>query len=155
MFKKTILYNLAQKIVRLKGQEKQIFKEVLDNNIVKELIIELNTEKQLKQDHVDSLGQELFNSFTNRSTYAISDPLGRGGQPYEVYRTGDYYNSFKVFIRGGAIIIDSNPEKPTGSLFQMYNENIEGLTDESKNNLIVLIRELYINYVKKYVGGLG
>jgi hypothetical protein len=52
-------------------------------------------------------------------------------------------------------VIDSNPDKPNGSLFEMYNENIEGLTDDSKQKLIALVRDLYINYVRKYIGGLG
>ena len=154
MFKETVLYSTTKRIVDLKGNERRVFKDVLDNDIVKSLIIDLNTRKQLKQQHIDSLGNELFNRFTQRSVYGVSDPLGRGGQPYEVYQTGDYYDSFQVFIRGNAIVIDSNPEKPNGSLFEMYNENIEGLTDESKVKLIALVRDLYINYVRKYIGGL-
>jgi uncharacterized membrane protein YkoI len=71
MFKETVLYTTTKRIVDLKGNERRIFKEVLDNDIVKSLIIDLNTRKQLKQQHIDSLGNELFNRFTQRSVYAF------------------------------------------------------------------------------------
>ena len=154
MFKETKIYQLAQSMKALRGREKTIFKEVLDTKLVKELIVNLNTEQQLGEEHVDSLGNRLFNQFTNRTTYATSDPLGRGGQPYEVFQTGEYYDSFRVTITNGSIIIDSNPEKPDGNLFEMYNPDIEGLTESSKEALIELVRELYIKWIRDYVGRL-
>ena len=145
MFKDTILYEYAQKVIAWQGQENRIFKLVLDNNFIKDEIIRLNTEQQLKTDSVDSTGTPLFNAFTNSATYKSGD---RAGKPYQVLDTGEYYDSFRVEIGEGFIQIDSNPNKPDGSLFDMYTENLEGLTDSSLQILIDLTQELYVKWIE-------
>lgn len=151
MFKDTILFEYAQKVIAWQGQEDRIFKLVLDNSFIKNTIINLNTEQQLGNESVDSTGTPLFNEFTNRTFYAESDPLGRGGQPYQVFQTGDYYDSFRVEIGQGFIQIDSNPNKPDGNLFEMYTENLEGLTDSSLQILIDLTQELYVKWIENNI----
>ncbi len=148
LFDKTPIIEYADRLIALKGKENQVFQLALSNKVIKDFIIFLNTETQLKQEHVDSLGQELFNTLTGRSVYAQSDPLGRGGQPYEVRRSGDYYLTFNVKVGQGSIMIESNPFKAnnTINLFDVYNENIEGLTEESIQKLILKAHEFFIKW---------
>lgn len=148
MFENTRLYEVASRIESVQNRTSQMFKIILDVPSVKELIIRLNTEVQLRQNSQDSLGNALFNQFTNRSFYAASDPLGRGGQPYQVRQTGYYYDSFIVVVGQDEIIIDSDPNKSQGSLFEMYTPNIEGLTDENINTLNLLVNELYVKWYR-------
>lgn len=136
LFVDTALGEYAQSLIKLDTKEDEVFRLVLDNEKLKNLIIELNTDKQLRDQSIDSLGRALFNRLTQRSTYAAGDPLGRGGEPYEVYRTGDFYGTFRVQIKSGDIEIDADPFKPDNNLFEMYTPDILGLTDESLQELI-------------------
>lgn len=150
LFLDTVMADYARRVVALKGQQDRIFKLVLDNDEIKELIIDLNTEKQLKEGK-DSLGQDLFNKITQRSVYAQSDPLGRGGQPYEAFRTGKYWFGFRVDVGQGIITIISDPQKETGNLFEIYTPDLEGLTDENLQILIDRALEKFIQYYEKNI----
>lgn len=128
-----------------------VFKLVLNNKQVKDLIINQNTNVQLRQKHVDSLGNTLFNQYSNRTFYGKGDELGRDGKPYEVFNTGDYFDTFKIEVGEGYIIINSNPKKGEDSLFEMYTEDLEGLTDDSLTRLKELAKELYVNWIRKNI----
>lgn len=148
-FENTSLGEYCQRLVKLNKQEDKIFKLVLDNKEIKDLIKFLNTKKQLENESVDSLGQELFNTLTQRTIYADSDPLGRGGKPYQVKQTGDYYESFEIAVNTGNIVIVSNPFKKNNNLFEVYTPELEGLTDESLQILIEKALEKYVNWYRK------
>lgn len=135
----------------LKGQHNKVFKLVLDNKTIKDLVKFLNTRKQLGEEHVDSLGNELFNQLTQRTFYADSDPLGRGGQPYELRRTGDFWDSFTIAVGSGQIVIVSNPFKRNANLFEVYGPDIEGLTDDSLQDLINEALNQYIDWYRKNI----
>ena len=146
MFLNTELAEYAKRLVNQKGQADKTFKLVLDNQTIKKLIIFLNTDDQLGQDHVDSLGQELFNQFTNRTFYSPNDPKGRAGKPYTLNDTGAFWDSFTVAVQQGRIIIDANPFKDGDNLFDAYGQDVVGLTDENLNTLIKEALEHFINW---------
>lgn len=149
MFSDTVVSEYAKKVINLQTQQDKIFKLALDDNEFKNLIIDLNTEKQLREQSVDSKGNRLFNKLTQRSTYSPSDPLGRGGKPYQVFRTGDYYDSFRVTIQNGSILITSNPLKSSNNLFDVYTSDLEGLTDENLQILIDKALEKFIEWYER------
>ena len=126
MFLNTELAEYAKRLVSKKGQEDKTFKLVLDNEVIKKLIIFLNTDEQLGKEHVDGLGNELFNVFTNRGFYSQFDPKGRGGKPYTLNDTGSFWDSFTVAVQQGRIIIDANPFKDGDNLFDAYGQEIVG-----------------------------
>lgn len=146
MFKDTVLYEYADRVTRLKGQENLVFQLVLDNRTIKDLIVFLNTEDQMGQDHVDSFGQQLFNRITRRTVYSPNDKKGRGGKPYDLFDTGQYWDSFTATVGQGVIIIKSDPRKGDDNLEEQYGA-LEGLTDE---NLQVLIKQAYEFFVEWY-----
>ena len=137
----------AKRLIALKGQEDRIFKLALDNKVIKDLIIFLNTDDQMGKDHTDALGQKLFNSLTDRTTYSLFDPKGRGGQEYTLNDTGEFWDSFTVTVQQGRIDIDANPNKDDDNLFNIYGTDIVGLT---KENLDILIREALEQFIKYY-----
>ena len=149
LFLNTELADYARRLVSLKGQEDVIFKKALNNKFIQDLITDLNSKIQLGEQSVDSLGNKLFNQMTQSSVYAESDPQGRGGQPYQVKRTGEYWESFKALIGQGFIIINSDPFKDDDNLFEIYGENLEGLTDANLQILINASLEKFIRWYEK------
>ena len=146
-FVDTPLALYAKRLIALKGQEDRIFKLALDNKFIKDLIIFLNTDNQLGQEHTDSLGQKLFNTLTDRTTYSLFDPKGRGGQEYTLNDTGAFWDSWIVIVQQGNIVIDANPNKDDDNLFDIYGTDIVGLT---KENLDILIREALEQFITYY-----
>ena len=119
-----------------------------DNSIL-DLIVELNTEKQLFDKGIRSDGTQLPNySPTSIAFY------GKPNRSFTLKDSGDFYKSFIAFVDSSKnITIQSNPEKVdslTGfniNLLEMYGEKIEGLTQESKeilNKKIIIPVEKYI-----------
>lgn len=151
LFENTALALYAKRLTALKGQENIIFKKALDNKLIKDLITDLNSKIQLGEQSVDSLGNKLFNQMTQSSVYSESDPQGRGGQPYQVKRTGEYWESFKALVGQGFIIINSDPFKEDDNLFEIYGTNLEGLTDESLQTLINVSEERFIRWYQRNV----
>lgn len=147
LFTETALAEYAKRLIALKGQEDVIFKKALDNKAIRDLITFLNTDDQLGDDSIDSLGNKLFNKFTNRDSYAASDEKGRGGNPYTLNDTGAFWDSWKVAVLSGRIIIDADPFKEDTNLFDEYGVDVLGLTDE---NLQVLIDESLEFFIRWY-----
>lgn len=150
-FRDTALYEYANRLIALKGQENKIFRLALDNKTIRDLIVFLNTQDQLGQDHVDSKGTELFNSIYNRTVYSANDPKGRAGQRYKLNDTGQFWDSFKAKIGEGFIVIESDPFKGDDNLLEIYGKDVEGLTEE---NLQVLITEAHEYFIKWYEANL-
>ncbi len=151
LFVNTELAEYCKRLIALKGQEDVVFKKALDNKLIKDLITDLNSKIQLGEQSVDSLGNKLFNQMTQSGVYAESDPQGRGGQPYQVKRTGEYWESFKALVGQGFIIINSDPFKEDDNLFEIYGTNLEGLTDESLQTLINVSEERFIRWYQRNV----
>jgi len=148
MFNQTALYEYAVRLIAFKGKENTVFRLALDNRTIKDLIVFLNTKKQLGQDHVDSLGRELFNRINDRTTYSLFDRKKRGGKPYELKDTGKYWASYKARVGNGFIVIDADP---TEDLTEMFGEEIEGLTDESLQELILQAHEYFVQWYTRFL----
>ena len=149
IFDNTALVLYAEKLIKLRGQDDKTFKLVLDNKTIRDLITFLNTEDQFGQDHVNAIGQKLTNLFSGRTTYSLFDKKGRGGQPYELFDSGDYWESFKATVNAGNIVITSNPFKGADDLTEMFGPHLEGLTDENLQVLIDESLKQYINWYEK------
>ena len=148
-FADTPLYQYAQRVIALKGKENEVFKLVLDNNTIKDLIIFLNTDKQLGAEHVVSNGEALYNSLYQRTVYSPNDKKGGAGKPYELKDKGDYWRSFEVQVGRGVIVIESDPFKGNDNLFDSFGKQIEGLTESNLNTLIAEAYEYFVNWYSK------
>ena len=154
MFKDMKIYEYCQRLIALKNKENQIFKIVVDNRTIKDLIVFLNTEQQMGEEHVDSLGQELFNKFTDRTTYSLFQEKRhreRAGKPYRLFDTGDYWDSFEAKVGNGFIVIKSDPRKGDDNIEDSFGNNLEGLTDESLKALIKLAHEFYVKWYRREI----
>lgn len=154
MFKDTPAYEYCQKLIALKGQENRVFRLALDNRTIKELIVFLNTDEQMGEQHVDALGQSLFNRISESTTYSLFQTKknrSRAGQPYKLYEYGNYWDSFQAIVGDGVITIDSNPMKGSDNIEDMFGEDLEGLTEESLKALIQQAYEFFIKWYREYL----
>ena len=151
-FAETKLGIYARDLAQLKGQEDRIFKIVLDNRQFTNLIETLNTTEQLGQS-IDSKGNPLFSSLTQRTTYSQFDPQGRGGRPYILRDTGDFWDSFNVTIGQGFITITSNPFKTDNNLLEVFGIDIEGLTEQNLEVAQQNAKDLFIDWYRKNLQG--
>lgn len=146
VWSKTAIYEYAQRVEKLKGKDGEVFRLVLDNKTIKDLIVFMNTQDQLGRRHIDSEGEALFNKLTDRTTYSLFDKKGRGGKPYQLKDTGEFWRSFKATIGNGFIEITSDPLKDGTDLFDVFGEDIEGLTEQNLENLIKTAHAFYVRW---------
>jgi len=102
-----------------------------------DLIIELNTEKQLFDKGIDAEGQSL--GIYQPFTIAIKREKGQPVNRVTLKDTGDFYKTWDVRVENGDIIIEADGDKDDKNLMDVYGEDIVGLTQE---NLQILIDEI-------------
>ena len=147
MFSDTRINEYATKLIAQKDQEGKIFKLVLDNRFIRQLITHLNTDEQLGKERVNSLGEHL--GIYSHATELLSDGRKKAGEFINLNDTGAFWESWKVEITEAFIDIDANPFKEETNLFDEYGIEILGLTDENLQILINEATKLYINYFRK------
>lgn len=148
-FTNTKLFEYAQNLANLKDTEDKIFKIVLDNRFIKELIKHLNTEEQLRKDRTDSLGARL--GVYSFATEFISGGEKKAGEFINLFKTGAFYDSWIVEVREALILINANPLKDGTNLFDEYGIDVLGLTDENLQIIIDHALEFHINYYRRNI----
>lgn len=142
------LRKLARNVIDL--DEKEIFVEVFQDPLNRDFVIALNTEpgefdrlgiqSQLFTLGVDSNGLPLP-EYT-QTTKFIKQTLKSPPQPIDrttLKDTGEFYRSFRVRLGDGEFTIVADPVKEDGNLFDKYGEEIVGLTEQSKDELVKFI----------------
>ena len=146
LFDETKLFEYANKLTTLNGQENWIFKKVLDRTDVKRKIIELNTERQLGDEGINALGQII--GFYSYATEFLSDGRKRAGDPFTLNDTGAFWASFEVRVFQGHITINADGDKGDDDIIQKYGIDILGLTDQNLQILIEDAKTLFQEYYR-------
>jgi len=121
----------------------------LENDKFTELVVTLNTEKQLFEG-INSLSIPLsdiggsYTPFTVQIKQAKAQPFDR----VTLRDTGDFYNSFDVSIEKDGFIIESESLKEGIDLTERWGADIVGLTDMSKEALIFFLKPLIVIVLK-------
>ena len=126
--------------------------DVWEGEDIQEIIIELNTIKQLFDIGIDSNGQSLGNYSQTTVKMKRAD-----GLPYDrvtLRQDGIFYKSFNIIPESDGFIIDADPIKQSQDLTETYGEAIIGLTAESKEQLIKAIiltvrNEIYLRITRR------
>lgn len=125
--------------------EDQIWLFAVDKDVQDEMI-RINTEDQLEEEGIDSLGRKLGDYAPSTIAYKR-----RKGQRYDhvtLKDEGDFYNSFNVKVNVNEIIIDADDSsKYNKPLFEVWGVDVLGLTDDNMNYIKEMILENYINFV--------
>lgn len=115
-----------------------------------DLIIELNTKKQLYDRGINSKGESIGDY--SLYTKAIKDEKGQIFDHVTLNDTGKFYESFKVYINSQKdFVITADTIKDTSDLIVDWGREILGLTDESLNVLRESAKNILITYVKSVI----
>jgi hypothetical protein len=139
------LYDLYRRLALL--TDDNLWFNAVDNRVI-EFIIDLNTNDQLFEDGIDSLGRQLG----DYAPFTVESKKGKGDRYDHITLkdTGKFYDSWTVRVDKRGLELDaddfSHYDEP---LFSIYGEDVLGLTDENKDKITAIIRENYINYVRQ------
>tara|TARA_R110002020_G_C16321697_1_gene774861 strand:- start:9578 stop:10063 length:486 start_codon:yes stop_codon:yes gene_type:complete len=139
------LFQLTKNISGLK-QGPILFKTMSTNPVLKDLVIKLNTEIQMREEHVDSNNQPLYSNRHESSVYSKTTEILSGGRkkmgtPYTLDDTGEFYKSFDIILDDSGFTINADPIKLGDSfgetnLFEEYGIDILGLNEDNMNKFI-------------------
>lgn len=111
-------------------------------------IIRINTEEQLYEEGVDSLGRSLG----DYSVFTIQEKRSKG-QRYDhvtLKDTGDFYDSFTVRVTNDGWTQDADDSsKYDEPLFEVWGIDVLGITDENMKYIKEMIIDNYIKYVTR------
>ncbi len=133
--------------------ENEILNRILSNKSFQEFIIDLNTEGQLFDKGINSLGVKLsdIGGLYSPVTIELSKAKGRpkkSASSINLFDTGDYYKSFKIVLFNDSFDIVSDPIKDDSNLFDDWGKEIEGLTEENLQKVIDAIRSKIIPIIR-------
>lgn len=129
----------------------EVLKHLSENKQFTDLIIELNTRKQLFDRGIDSTGRQLSDVGGNYSPYTLQLHPEKIEDKITLFDTGDFYESFRVFYSSGDFVISADTIKDTSNLIEDWGANILGLTNESLSLLREKAKEIIIPYVRKKI----
>lgn len=134
-----ILLNRLRSIKRNLKPEK-IWKNVFRKKYIQEYIIDkLIQDNQLRLS-LTGLGTPIRDKNTGSTTYSLlTEILSQGkkkaGDPYNLYDSGEFYNSMLFLLGNNFFEIDADPIKENDNLFTKYGEEIIWLSENSKEKL--------------------
>lgn len=121
----------------------------MNDRFVQREIIRMNTIDQLFDEGIDSKGASLgeYSSVTVKLKKAKGQPTNR----VTLFDEGDFYRSFRIIVNKDFFTIDADDfSKYDRPLFEVYGNDVVGLTDFNKKRLQSIIKQKYIDYAKKY-----
>lgn len=155
MFGKILALN--DKVQALKMNE--VLHEIIDQDNIKAEIVDLNTQKQLFNEGLQSDGT-INPDYSDTSVNVYGKPPG----PIKLFDTGDFYSTFKIQNNEDNFTIEANTLKDISDKVTMnqMNDNVTvdllarfpkalGLTDESKGALITTIKPIFVGNIKSKI----
>lgn len=125
----------------------KILFDVWNTSQVEQFIVNLNTQKQLHDKGIDSLGVSLSPAYTF-VTLQFKNAKGQRLDHVTLKDTGQFYESFEIIVNPkgfDVVAVDRH------NLKDKYGENIIGLTDENIKILSEFIAPFYSASAKKIV----
>ena len=135
----------------------QIAFEIARQKPLQDLVIELNTKKQLFDKGEDSKGAKLVgkNIVTDGLYAPLTVKIKRAkGQPTNrvtLSDTGEFYASFVVKPYKGGFEIDADDEKPDHDLFEEFGSDVVGLNPENLQIIINYFRDAILEKINNKI----
>ena len=139
---------LKAKLNKLKVNEDAIFVFSITQD-VKDEIIRLNTEDQLFEEGIDSLGDSL-GDYSDVSV----EIYGKRAGHITLKETGEFYDSFVIKADKKGIDIIADTQKESQDLAQSFGIEILGLTSENTAYLKDFILDGYWEYMRNKIATL-
>jgi hypothetical protein len=137
---------------------------VFSQSNIQKWIIE-TIQNRLERTGIDAFGEKLktdsssTGEFYSFATIVIKEQLGQETGHVTLKDTGDFYNTFRIFLKQNAIIIDADFDKGTSHIADNFTRDysqkelenaIESLSESEINTLInTFVFEETINYLNK------
>ncbi len=134
---KSLQKNIKRLIAELEKTD-AIVRRILSRKDVQDFIIKMNTEDQLFDKGIDSLGVKLDSIGGGYTAFTLSIKSEKG-QPTDrvtLKDTGEFYESFRIRLGADFFVIEANTIKDQDDLTARWGKDILGLTEESTQKLI-------------------
>lgn len=127
--------------------------EIAKQDSFQDLVIELNTEKQLFDKGEDSTGRTLESIGGAYAPFTVSVKKAKGQPTNRVTLrdTGEFYASFVVKPFKGGFTIDADPNKEDNNLFDDWGEDIVGLNQENLQIVINFFRDAVLEKINRRI----
>ena len=144
------MYAILKLVEKLRSIEiTGVVRAIISDPQFKKFIIELNTQDQLFNKGINSLGVSLetiggpYSPNTIEGVPGLFEGKKEKGLPFDhitLFSEGDFYESFRIEIGLNHFRIIANGEKDDGNLFDDWGPEIVGLTQESKQKIVERLR---------------
>ena len=130
-----------------------IWIETISQKQTRKFIVKLNTD-QMRYDFINAEGVPLASIGGPYSPFTVREGNKAGPDSVDLYDTGEFHESFKVKnITKKSFDIVSDPIKADGTnLLDEWGDEIEGLTFESIDALVVYLTPLYQQKLMRKLG---
>lgn len=149
-FRKTIVGELALNAIKLDGKRNQILSNIWRDPFVKDFIIDLNTNQQLK---IGKLGNGGDMPEAGPGYLAAKRSIiGTQNAPTDrtnLFLSGAFYETFDVIVSQTGFTIIANTALYGRDFKDIYGFDILGLNDESLQKLIDFIEPIFVREVKE------
>lgn len=128
--------------------DEKLWRFALNDRFTQDEIIRLNTIDQLFDRGIDSTGASLgeYQPFT----ITVKQRKGQPTDRVTLYDEGDFYRSFVVIVNADSFDIEADDfSKYDRPLFEVYGEDVAGLTDFNKQRIKEVILVKYLQYVRR------
>lgn len=140
------LFNLIDKVKALDAEK--IVINLIFKDEIRTFILDLNRQKQLFEKGEDTQGNVLgeYSGWTEE----ITGGRKKAGTHYTLLDTGEFYKSFDVAVYSdNSFVIEADTLKDDGTdLARKFGQDILGLSDDSRGELIKKLLPLIIEQVK-------
>lgn len=149
------LKQLCNNIININSTELSVSVFALPE--IKQFILRLNRVEQLYLEGLD-VNDRIIGTYSyltaleaGEESYIFNGLVSnkRVGEPYTLFDTGEFYDSFKVRILSDGFVIEADTQKDDGDLIDKYGE-ILGLTQNSKDELAQKIKPFIIDALQRY-----
>lgn len=133
-----------------------LINEILSNPEIQKKILDLNRIGQLYEKGVNS-NEKLLSQIGGEYSGFTLDVAIFKGQPKKgkdivnLHDTGEFYESFQLILGGQSFTIEANTIKEDTDLAIEWGEEILGLSESSKEMLILWVKNEIIPKVKEFI----
>jgi len=122
--------------------------EAFDQTLKREILIEWIQKDQLHTQGIDADGS-IIGTYS-RATEEMTLGRKKAGANFDLYETGEFYQSMYIFVLASEIVIDADSAKMEDK--DWWRNQILGLTDENLFKLQQKIKIKYIEYARRILG---